>query len=181
MGSRARLRHVALDSVIAEYEAGTAVRAICERHRIGWSTLYRILDDHHVPRREPEHASPIPEAIQDEIAAAYQRGEPVAAIAERFGVSKGTVSNVGRRRCAQRVHMRRHDDLVALVVRWFFDDDLNETELDAIHRVGVVTRRSGFGAIAQLAPELRAAVIEQLSSGLRQRWPQAPTAGSAPR
>ena len=168
---RTRLRHVDFDSVVAAYESGEQVRALCVQHRIGVTTLYRILDDCHVPRREPDHAQRTPELVQDQIAAAYQRGDTVAAIAKRFGVSKGTVSNVGRRRFGQRMTVRRHGEMVELIVRWLFDGDLSETELDSINRAGVKTRLPGFQSIQHIAPELRGTVAERVAGGVSLRWP----------
>ena len=51
--SRADLRSVDVDQVIADYEAETTVTAICATHRIGLTRLYRILGEHRIPRRRP--------------------------------------------------------------------------------------------------------------------------------
>lgn len=170
MSRNPRLRNVDVGSVLSDYEAGTAVRTICETHRIGLSRLYRMLDEHHVPRREPNHAARIPTDVEDEIAAAWIAGEPATSIAKRTGVSTSTVGNVGRRRSRPRTHVRDHDETIALIVRWLFDGGLDETDLDVIARVGVNSRAPGLRSIRHVVPELRSglflAITERLHAEL---------------
>lgn len=42
---------------------------------------------------------------------------------------RDTVSNVGRRRYGQRNVVRRHNELVELIIRWLFDGDLTKREV----------------------------------------------------
>lgn len=50
---RSRLHDIDVVVLIADYEAGITVKAICESHGVGLSRLYRILDENRVPRRKP--------------------------------------------------------------------------------------------------------------------------------
>lgn len=171
MSRRVRLTPIDLAAVVADYEAGVIVRRICEEHHIGLARMYRILDDHHTPRREPNHGARTPEAAQDRIARAYQAGEPVRSIADRHGVCTSTVSNIARRVYRQRVHVRHHDELVALIDRWFAGEALPEADVDAITRAGVRTRRHGLAALAGLDPALGPAVVRRIIARLRRRTP----------
>ncbi|MGH9138860.1 MAG: helix-turn-helix domain-containing protein [Acidimicrobiales bacterium] len=144
---------------------------LCEQHRIRLATLYRILDEHHVPRRRPSRQR-TPEHVQARIAQEYQAGETVKAIAERHGVSHGTVSNIGRRHYRQRRITNRHDELVELAVAWLLgDEQLTATERDALNRIGLVTRLPGLRAMAHVDPELQPAIAERLARVLTSRWP----------
>ncbi len=50
---RSRLHDIDVVVLIADYEAGITVKAICESHGVGLSRLYRILNENRVPRRKP--------------------------------------------------------------------------------------------------------------------------------
>lgn len=167
----ARIRHVDVEAVVAAYAStDTPVRAICEEHRIDWPTLYRILDDHHVPRREPDRPAPrTPQHIEEQTASAFHTGESVLSIADRLGVSRGTVSNVRRRHYGPLMLVRRHDELVELINHWLFEGGLTDSEADAIARRGVVVRLPGLRSLDHLHPELRPAVAERIAAELATR------------
>ncbi|CAN5810389.1 hypothetical protein BH24ACT5_BH24ACT5_01550 [soil metagenome] len=163
---RARLRHVDIDEVIAAYQRGDLVRDVCAEHHVGLATLYRILDDHHITRRRPDHNTTIAEPTRTAVAAAYQNGEPVRDIAARHGVSYSTVSNIGRQAYAERIHVRRHPELFEITVRWFTGGPTTEAERDIITRAGVRTRLHGLPALAGLTAEVRHSVAQALAEYL---------------
>ena len=51
--ARTRLQGIDVAALVADYEAGITVKAICESHGVGLSRLYRILNENRVPRRKP--------------------------------------------------------------------------------------------------------------------------------
>ena len=87
---------VDVDQVIADYEADTVVSAICATHRIGLTRLYRILDEHRIPRRRP-NAPRLPNRLRERILADYAAGREVPDIARRHRVSTSTVSSIANR------------------------------------------------------------------------------------
>ena len=95
MRSPAMRKLVAVDetAVIADYEADVLVNAIYATHQVPLNRLYRILDRHKVPRRQP-NAPQLPERLRRRILDDFVAGVPIEEIARRHGVSHGTVSNV---------------------------------------------------------------------------------------
>ena len=65
-------------------------------HQLGLARLYRLLDEHHVPRRRV-HAQRTPEAVQQKVVEDYAAGRSVYDIAKRHGVSTSTVSTIAWR------------------------------------------------------------------------------------
>lgn len=93
-------------------------------------------------------------------------------IAGRFGISESSVSNIGRRYCRGRNHVRRHDELVALAIGWFAGRQLTEAGRDALTRVGIRTRRHGLAAFDRVDSELADGIRDGLIAELRRRWPE---------
>lgn len=151
---RPRLHAHDTAAIIDDCCTATRIRDICTHHQIGLATLYRLLDDRHIERRRPDNSLRTPAPIQDRIAVAYQAGVPVRQIAETHGVSYSNVSNVGRRRYRQRMHVRAHNELIEIIMRWFTGHPVTETEIDAISRVGVRTRNGGLAAFDHIDPAL---------------------------
>ncbi len=117
-----RLVSVDEAAVVSDYEADVTVAAICATHDIGLVRLYRILDQHRIPRRRP-NAPKLPKRLRERILKDYIAGVATEEIARRHGVSPQTVSNVAVRRGVARNPLRSRDELVELIVRWFTGDD----------------------------------------------------------
>ena len=68
---------VAVDeaAVVADCEADVLVNAICASHNIGLVRLYRILDRHQVPRRQP-NAPKLPKRLRQRILTDHVVGVP---------------------------------------------------------------------------------------------------------
>ena len=130
---RGRPRLVAYDeeAIVVEYEAGEPIKLICTRHGLGLNRLYAILDRHHVPRRNPS-ATRIDRRRRRLILQDYERGLSVESIARRHQVALGTVSSVAAKAGASRGHVRCHDELVGLIVRWFIGEHLPAVDVRMI-------------------------------------------------
>ncbi len=170
---RVRLRHVDVDELIADYNAGTIVTELCKQHRIGLSTLYRLLDEHHIERRRPNNRVRTPKAVQVKVATDYQAGIPIKVIAERHGVSYSNVSNIGRRHHQQRNSVRRRTELIDLAVIWMLGGALDRNKRVALNTIGLATRLPGLQALAHVDPELQPAIASRLAAELLARWPTA--------
>jgi len=100
-------RLVAVDeaAVVSDYEADVTVAAICATHDIGLVRLYRILDQHRVPRRRP-NAPKLPKRLRERILKDYVAGAITEEVARRHGVSPQTVSNIAVRHGVARNPLR---------------------------------------------------------------------------
>ena len=168
--SRADLRSVDVDQVIADYEAETTVTAICATHRIGLTRLYRILDEHRIPRRRP-NAPRLPKRLRERILADYAAGGEVPDIARRHRVPTSTVSSIATRAGITRNPRRDRDNIVGLIVRWLAGDDtLTYDVREAITRVGCRLALPGLRTIRHLDPavvgDVKRLLCDQLLAGL---------------
>ena len=172
MRSPAMRKLVAVDetAVVADYEADVLVNAICATHQIPLNRLYRILDRHEVPRRQP-NAPKLPERLRRRILDDFVAGVPIEEIARRHGVSHGTVSNVAAKHGVLRKWHRSRDELVELVVRWFVGGDITVEERQTITRIGCRTRQPGLRSLADLDPAIADDVMGRLIEVLRDRVP----------
>jgi hypothetical protein len=153
-----RLVAVAEKTVVADYEAGVIVAAICESHRIALSRLYRILDKHRVARRQP-NAPRLPRRLRERILADYRAGTPTGEIARRHGVGHSTVSNVAAKHGVLRNPLHARDELVEMVVRWFVGDETTDDERRAIIRIGCRTEQPGLRSLEHLDPAIAGDVV----------------------
>ena len=156
------------EAVVADYEAGVNVDAICAAHQIALTRLYRILDRHRVPRRQP-NAPKLPKRLRERILADYRAGIDTEEIASRHGVGHSTVSNVAARHGMLRNPHHSRDDLVELVVRWFVGGATTREERDAIARIGCRTRQPGLRSLELLDPAIADDVLRRLAELLRDK------------
>jgi hypothetical protein len=75
-------RLIAVDesAVVADYEVGVTVKAVCDTHQIPLTRLYRILDRHRTPCRQP-NAPKLPKRLRQRILNDYVAGDDAEVIA----------------------------------------------------------------------------------------------------
>jgi transposase-like protein len=144
------------------------VNAICARHQIALTRLYRILDRHRIPRRQP-NAPKLPARLRRRILDDYLAGVDTEEIAHRHGVGHSTVSNVAARHGVLRKPHRSRDELVELIVRWFIGAETTQEERQAIVRVGCRTNQPGLRSLEQVDAAIADDVIRRLIDVLRSR------------
>jgi len=165
-----RLASVDEAAVVADYEAGVTVDAICATHQLPLTRLYRILDRHHIPRRRP-NSPRLPKRLRERILRDYQAGIDVAEVARRQGVSPATVSGLAVRHGVSRVPKYSRDDLVELCVCHLVGDDLTHEEREAIRRVGCRTQAAGLRTLDELDSAIVADVARGVIERLQERYP----------
>ncbi len=155
-------------TLVADYEADVLVDAICATHQIPLNRLYRILDRHEVPRRQP-NAPNLSTRLRQRVLADYVAGVPAAVIARRHGVSHGSVSNIAAKHGALRNPHRSRDELVELVVGWFVGDDTTAEERQTITRIGCRTQQPGLRSLDHLDAAIADDVARRLIDVLQDR------------
>jgi len=163
-----RLIAVDEEAVVADYEAGVIVTTICATHGIGLARLYRILDKHRIPRRQP-NAPKLPRRLRQRVLTDYRAGIPADEIARRHGVGHSTVSNVAAKHGVLRNPYHSRDELVEIVVRWFVGDETTEDERRAIIRIGCRTEQPGLRSLEGLDPAIADDVVRRPAEVLRNR------------
>lgn len=165
-----RLASVDEATVVADYEAGVTVDAICSTHQLPLTRLYRILDRHQVPRRRP-NGPRLPKRLRERVLCDYEAGIDVVEVAHRHGVSAATVSGLAVRHGVSRVPNHTRDELVELCVRHLVGDDLTHEEREVIRRVGCRTQAAGLRTLDELDPAIAAAVARGVIERLQERYP----------
>lgn len=84
--------------ICERYRRGEGGDVIGARHGVSANTVYEALERNGVERRPSTALNQLPEPRQDEVCERYESGESTVALAEAFGVSNVTVSNILRRR-----------------------------------------------------------------------------------
>lgn len=107
--------------IVAAYEAGEVPASIAKRHGVAAQTIRNRLHEKHVQMREggPRPAGQLP---IDRIAAEYERGEELPALAARYGVHPETlrcqmIRHGGQLRAGDaglRLRLGKHGDMAAL-------------------------------------------------------------------
>jgi hypothetical protein len=161
---------VAVDesAVVADYEADLTVNAICAAHQIPLTRLYRILDRHRIPRRQP-NAPKLPRRLRERILADYRAGVGTEEIARHHGVGHSTVSNVAARHGVLRNPHRSRDELVERIVDWFVGGETTREQRDSIARIGCRLDQPGLRSLKYLDPTVAEAVDRRLIDVMQDR------------
>ncbi len=95
--STGRRRLVAVDdeAVIADYEVGVTIAAICERYQIPVLRLYRVLNEHQIARRRPQ-APRLAPSRERQILADYAAGVTVRTIYRTHQISSAAMYQILR-------------------------------------------------------------------------------------
>jgi hypothetical protein len=94
MAGKPRIDPSVWPSIVARYQAGEMVDALCAEHSIGRDAIYKILRRSGVEVEKRGGAPETPPEIEVKIIAAYISGEGATTVAAQFGVNKRTVYNI---------------------------------------------------------------------------------------
>lgn len=156
-----RLRRIDEQAIVDAYESGMLVKALLNLHQVDTITMYRILDQHGVPRRK-RMSRRYAQEVRDRVRDAYLAGKSRAVIAAECGVSNGFIDLVVRdTHAAHRQVKFDRDAAVGLMARWVCGGPLTAAELESVVAlVGDGRRHIGLGGLRSVPAEFVGEVAE---------------------